>query len=68
MQRRSKRKAQYRGYKIEMERRDLCWFVSVSPTSAELPRLSSNPFHTMTQSERAAMKQARQHVDHALQD
>ena len=36
----SRRETEYRGYRIEMERRDLCWTVSVSPTRPELPILS----------------------------
>ena len=56
----------YRGYKIEMERRDLCWTVSVSPTRPELPILSRSSFPTITQSERAALAQAQRRVDRAL--
>ena len=40
----SRRETEYRGYKIEMERRDLCWTVSVSPTRPELPILSRSSF------------------------
>ena len=36
----SRRETEYRGYKIEMERRDLCWFLRVSPIRPELPILS----------------------------
>ena len=62
----SRRETEYRGYKIEMERRDLCWVLSVSPIRPELPILSRPSFPTITQSERAAMAQARQRVDRAL--
>ena len=51
----SRRETEYRGYKIKMERRDLCWAVSVSPTRPELPILSRTSFPTITQSERAAL-------------
>jgi hypothetical protein len=62
----SRRETEYRGYKIEMERRDLCWTVSVSPTRPELPILSRSSFPTITQSERAALAQAQRRVDRAL--
>jgi len=62
----SRRETEYRGYKIEMERRDLCWVLSVSPLRLELPILSRSSFPTITQSERAAMTQARRRVDRAL--
>ena len=45
----SRRETEYRGYKIEMERRDLCWAVSVSPIRPELPILSRSSFPTITQ-------------------
>jgi hypothetical protein len=61
----SGRETEYRGYKIEMERRDLCWAVSVSPTRPELPILSRSSF-SITQSERAALAQAQRRVDRAL--
>jgi hypothetical protein len=61
-----RREAEYRGYKIKMERRDLCWTVSVSPTHPDLPNLSRYSFRTITQSARAAMAQAKQRVDRAL--
>ena len=62
----SRREIEYRGYKIEMERRDLCWVLSVSPLRPELPILSRSSFPTITQFERAAMRQARGRVDRAL--
>jgi hypothetical protein len=61
-----RREAEYRGYKIKMERRDLCWTVRVSPIRPDLPILSHHSFRTITQSERAAMAQARRRVDYAL--
>ena len=62
----SRRETEYRGYKIEMERRDLCWAVNVSPTRPELPILSRSSFPTITQSERAAIAQARRRGNRAL--
>jgi hypothetical protein len=62
----NRRESEYRGYKIEMERRDLCWTVRVSPTRPELPILSRSSFPTITQSERGALAQARQRVDRVL--
>ena len=62
---RPRREARYRGYKIAMEKQDLCWIVRVSPTRAELSALSS-PFRTITQSERGAMAQAKQRIDEVL--
>jgi hypothetical protein len=62
----SRRESEYRGYRIEMERRDLCWTVSVSPTRPELPILFRSSFPTITQSERAALAQAQRRVDRAL--
>jgi len=61
-----RREAEYRGYTIKMERRDLCWFVRVLPTRPELPTLDRHSFQTITQSERSAMSQAKRRVDHAL--
>jgi len=60
------REAEYRGYKIKMERRDLCWSVRVSPTRPDLPIIARYSFRTITQSERAAIAQAKQRVDRAL--
>jgi hypothetical protein len=62
----SRREAEYRGYKIKMERRDLCWAFRLSPTRSDLPILSRYSFQTITQSERAAMAQAKKRVDRAL--
>lgn len=58
--------AQYRGYRIKMERRDLCWIVTLKPTRPELPFFRRSLFQTATQSERVAMAQAKRRVDHAL--
>ena len=60
------READYRGYKIEMERPGLCWTVKVLPTHPNLPVLSHASFRTITQSERAAMAQAQRRVDRVL--
>jgi hypothetical protein len=35
--RRSQREARYRGYDIVMQRRDLCWMVTMKPSRSELP-------------------------------
>ena len=61
-----KREADYRGYKIKMQRRDLCWIVSVSPTRPELPILERYSFPTFTQSAREAIAQAKRRVDRVL--
>jgi hypothetical protein len=34
---RAERQARYRGYDILMQRRDLCWMVTMKPTRPELP-------------------------------
>ena len=51
-----------RGYKIKLERRDLCWLVTLSPACAEVDKKT---FRTITQSEREALAQAKLQVDHA---
>jgi hypothetical protein len=66
MRNQAPREAEYRGYKIKMERRDLCWAVRLSPTRPELPVVARHSFRTITQSARAAMAQAKQCVDRAL--
>jgi hypothetical protein len=62
----SQRETEYRGYKIKMERRDLCWAVAVSPTRRDLPVISSHLIKTITQSERSAMAQAKRRIDRVL--
>jgi hypothetical protein len=47
---RDRRQAQYRGYGIEMERRDLCWLVRMQPSSPKLPLVQQHSFKTATQS------------------
>ena len=66
MRRLQKHKADYRGYRIEMERRDLCWKVSLEPTRSELPVVPHSSFGTITQSKREAIKIAEQRVDQLL--
>jgi hypothetical protein len=61
-----RRETEYRGYKIKMERRDLCWAMAVSPTRPDLPIISRHQIKTITQSERVAIAQAKQRIDHAL--
>jgi len=61
-----RRQSQYRGYDIDMERRDLCWTVRLKPSSAELPKVAQRSFKTATQSQREALKQAKRKVDRAL--
>jgi hypothetical protein len=63
----SEREANYRGYKIKLERHDLCWSVRLKRDSADLPSPTRGKFHTITQSERAAMAQARRRVDESLE-
>jgi hypothetical protein len=59
-------KAYYRGYRIEMERSDLCWKVSLNPTRSELPGVPHASFGTITQSRREALKIAEKRVDQLL--
>jgi hypothetical protein len=59
------RDVNYRGYKIKLERRDLCWLVTLLPTRPELPK-KKRKFRTITQSQRSALAQARHRVDCAL--
>jgi hypothetical protein len=61
-----RRQARYRGYDIKMERRDLCWMVTMKPSRPELPIFQRYSFQTATQSEREALSQARRRVDHVL--
>jgi hypothetical protein len=62
----SEREASYRGYEIRLERHDLCWSVRLKRESADLPSPARRNFRTITQSERAAMAQARRRVDENL--
>ena len=64
--RREQRHARYRGYEIKMERRDLCWMVTMKPSRPELPMFQRYSFQTATQSAREALLQAKRRVDHAL--
>ena len=61
-----RRQAAYRGYAIEMERRDLCWMVTMKPSRPGLPKFPQSSFQTATQSAREALSQAKRRVDHAL--
>jgi hypothetical protein len=60
---REQRNTRYRGYDIKMVRRDLCWMVTMKPSGTELPTFPRCSFHTATQSEREALKQARRRID-----
>jgi len=60
-----RRQSRYRGYDIKMERRDLCWMVTMKPSRPGLPKFPRS-FQTATQSAREALKQAKRRVDHAL--
>jgi hypothetical protein len=62
----TQRETAYRGYKIKMERRDLCWAVAVSPTRPELPTVSRHAIRTITQSERGALAQVKRRIDRVL--
>jgi hypothetical protein len=66
-QQRAQRQTRYRGYDILMQRRDLCWMVTMKPSRPELPVFQRYSFQTATQSEREALAQARRRVDHALE-
>jgi hypothetical protein len=61
-----RRRAQYRGYDIKMERRDLCWFVTMKPSRPQARMVQRYSFKTATQSEREALAQAKRRVDQAL--
>ena len=61
-----RRKSRYRGYDIKMERRDLCWMVTMKPSRPGLPKFPQPSFQTATQSTREALSQAKRRVDHAL--
>jgi len=63
MRRLQKHQADYRGYKIEMERRDLCGKVSLRPSRAATPVGPYCSFATITQSKREAIKMAKKRVD-----
>jgi hypothetical protein len=58
--------ALYRGYIIEMKRRDLCWKVTLRPTRPELSTTQLLSFPTVTQSERKALAQAKRRIDRVL--
>jgi hypothetical protein len=66
-QRFEQRTARYGGYDILMQRRDLCWMVTIKPSRSELPIFQRYSFQTATQSEREALAQAKRRVDHALE-
>jgi hypothetical protein len=57
----------YRGYDIVMQRRDLCWMVTMKPSRSDLPVFQRYSFQTATQSERESLAQAKRRVDHALE-
>ena len=61
-----RRKSQYRGYDIKMERRDLCWMVTIKPSRPGLAKFPQSSFQTATQSAREALSQAKRRVDDAL--
>jgi hypothetical protein len=63
----AKRQARYRGYDILMQRRDLCWMITIKPSQPQLPVFQRYSFQTATQSEREALAQAKRRVDHALE-
>ena len=63
----AQREARYRGYDIIMQRRDLCWMVTMKPSRPELPVFQRYSFQTATQSEREALAQAQRRVDDALE-
>jgi hypothetical protein len=63
MRRLQKHQADYRGYKIEMERRDLCWKVNLRPSRAAASVGPYCSFATITQSKREAVKMAKRRVD-----
>ena len=63
----AKRQARYRGYDILMQRRDLCWMVTIKPSRSELPVFKRYAFQTATQSEREALALAKLRVDQALE-
>jgi hypothetical protein len=64
---RAQRQARYRGYDILMQRRDLCWMVTMKPSRPELPVFQRHSFQTATQSEREALAQASRRVDQVLE-
>jgi hypothetical protein len=61
-----RRKSRYRGYDIKMERRDLCWMVTMKPSRPGLPKFPKSSFKTATQSAREALSQAKRRVDRTL--
>jgi hypothetical protein len=63
----AQRQARYRGYDILMQRRDLCWMVTMKPSRPELAVFQRHSFKTATQSEREALAQAKRRVDQALE-
>jgi hypothetical protein len=62
----AQRQARYRGYDILMQRRDLCWMVTMKPSRPELPLFQRHSFKTATQSEREALAETKRRVDQAL--
>ena len=61
----AKRQARYRGYDILMQRRDLCWMVTMKPSRPGLPVFQMHPLKTATQSEREALALAGFEITHA---
>ena len=58
----AKRETQYRGYKIEVERRGRDWQIRVSPTHPELPILHQHSFQTLVPSWEGAVDEAKRRI------
>jgi hypothetical protein len=56
----------YRGFIIDMKRRDMCWKVTLRPTRPDLSTTRFLSFPTATQSEREALAQAKRRIDRCL--
>ena len=62
----AKRETQYRGYKIEVERRGRDWRISASPTRPELPILHEHSFQALIPSWEGAVDEAKRRIDRIL--
>ena len=62
----AKREAQYRGYKIEIQRNSAEWTVWVRPLTPELPIMQKTSFRTVVPDEGKAIAEAVQRIDQLL--
>jgi hypothetical protein len=60
------REAEYRGYKIEVERNGAGWCIWVNPLQADLPIMQTSSFHSLSANDSQAIAEAVQRIDQLL--